>query len=525
MKKVSKKFLFAVSIILSLAFASVASAEYDIVIDCPRDGNTYSVWVTTQSNVLDDDLQPVLPILREYCVPLLGSDDFLTFGQMSGPDPLTRPLLDAWATDDIEFLARSPFLTATERRIGARHRVIDEKKADKDANKLKYMLSHGEDKSFREAITADVNPGPRYTMVSKEFDGAALVYRYEIEEFRRFYYKLPVPDAYLFFAGVYGRPEETLTDITWTPNSENRYDYKHGETKTVILTVAPKKAGETISISCLKIGTRECRTVGRDIVGFRYTNNANPAEVQVTFNTRKMVNLFGLTPPSEIEITLRATTSDPKQPKYRDAKIVVGIGDFECSTLNKSNCHTNNRCFFFPAENKCVNRRNPTICPKLPQNLCGKQADGSPSGEICTWQRFGKTDDKGAYTPDPEDKCQSPVQAQETATHQRPAGYTRDLIPNCAWSGSCRNLNTLVEVLISYGKIVFRFIGGLALVMAVIGGFTMVLSMGNPEKVKKGRDILGAAIIGIIIVFTAFLIVSFLLEALQVGSDFRAPGL
>lgn len=106
--------------------------------------------------------------------------------------------------------------------------------------------------------------------------------------------------------------------------------------------------------------------------------------------------------------------------------------------------------------------------------------------------------------------------------YQRPADYQGPL-PDCAFSyDGCRNINDVLEFLIKIGKILFEAIGSVAFVMFIYGGFTMILSMGNSEKVKKGQEILVAAVIGIIIAFGAYLLIDFVLNTLQVGSDFRA---
>ena len=60
--------------------------------------------------------------------------------------------------------------------------------------------------------------------------------------------------------------------------------------------------------------------------------------------------------------------------------------------------------------------------------------------------------------------------------------------------------------------------------MFVYGGFTMILSFGSAEKFKKGRDILVAAVVGMLIAFGAYLIVNFVLDVFQVGKDFRVIG-
>jgi len=44
----------------------------------------------------------------------------------------------------------------------------------------------------------------------------------------------------------------------------------------------------------------------------------------------------------------------------------------------------------------------------------------------------------------------------------------------------------------------------------IYGGFTLILSHGSSEQVKKGKDILVAAIVGLVIVFSAYMLVRFL---------------
>ncbi len=51
-----------------------------------------------------------------------------------------------------------------------------------------------------------------------------------------------------------------------------------------------------------------------------------------------------------------------------------------------------------------------------------------------------------------------------------------------------------------------------AVVLIIVSGYNMITSTGDPEKIKKGQRGLTAAIIGLIIVFVARLIVSFVLD-------------
>lgn len=64
------------------------------------------------------------------------------------------------------------------------------------------------------------------------------------------------------------------------------------------------------------------------------------------------------------------------------------------------------------------------------------------------------------------------------------------------------------------GKIinnVLGVVGSLALLMFVYGGLTWMASSGNPEKVKKGRDILVWAAIGLVVVFSAYTLTRFVI--------------
>lgn len=56
--------------------------------------------------------------------------------------------------------------------------------------------------------------------------------------------------------------------------------------------------------------------------------------------------------------------------------------------------------------------------------------------------------------------------------------------------------------------------GSAALIMFVWGGFLWLTSSGKPDQVKKGRDTLIWAVIGLVVIFSAYVLVSFILSAL-----------
>ncbi|NCF74985.1 MAG: hypothetical protein GWO87_00645 [Xanthomonadaceae bacterium] len=75
------------------------------------------------------------------------------------------------------------------------------------------------------------------------------------------------------------------------------------------------------------------------------------------------------------------------------------------------------------------------------------------------------------------------------------------------------------RVIIGLGiKGAFSVMGSLALVMFVYGGFQWMISGGNQDKVKKGKDILTWAFFGLLIIFSSYIILKFIL-----GPGFLSP--
>lgn len=104
--------------------------------------------------------------------------------------------------------------------------------------------------------------------------------------------------------------------------------------------------------------------------------------------------------------------------------------------------------------------------------------------------------------------------------YPRPDGYTGP-IPDCAFSGTCRSTSDLVILLINAAKFLFSIIGVVAFAAFIYGGFMMIFSFGNSEKVSQGKDAMVAAVVGLIIAFGAYMIINFVLNALGVTPEFR----
>jgi len=97
------------------------------------------------------------------------------------------------------------------------------------------------------------------------------------------------------------------------------------------------------------------------------------------------------------------------------------------------------------------------------------------------------------------------------------------LIQKCGstkMDASCWDVTVFVSLLLELTNYLFGIIGALALGAFVYGGFILILSQGNPEKVKQGTGAMINAVIGLLIAFGGYVLVSYLGEILKLKSDF-----
>lgn len=62
---------------------------------------------------------------------------------------------------------------------------------------------------------------------------------------------------------------------------------------------------------------------------------------------------------------------------------------------------------------------------------------------------------------------------------------------------------------------VMGLIGSVSLLMFIYGGFTWLVSGGNSEKVKQGKDILIWSAIGLVIIFSSYALVNFVISSIK----------
>lgn len=83
------------------------------------------------------------------------------------------------------------------------------------------------------------------------------------------------------------------------------------------------------------------------------------------------------------------------------------------------------------------------------------------------------------------------------------------------------NENTLGDVLSNVIFALLLFAGAVAVLFLIIGGFRYVISTGNPEQVEGAKKTILYAILGLIIIFVAFVLVRLIQSYLGVTEGFR----
>lgn len=119
-----------------------------------------------------------------------------------------------------------------------------------------------------------------------------------------------------------------------------------------------------------------------------------------------------------------------------------------------------------------------------------------------------------------EEKCVTELKYLEVdGKKPYPQGNPSIILPDCVYfegtllekQCGCRNINVFIQLLIKAANVIFMIVGGVALIMFIYGGFVILTAAGG-ENVKKGKDIIVAAVIGLVIIFTAQLLMRFLIE-------------
>ena len=90
-----------------------------------------------------------------------------------------------------------------------------------------------------------------------------------------------------------------------------------------------------------------------------------------------------------------------------------------------------------------------------------------------------------------------------------------------AFTKECDDIGVFIQLAINVGAYLFTFIGALALLVFVYGGFKMIISAGDTAKIKEGKDAMVAAVIGIVIAFSGVAIVKLLGDSIHLSEKYQ----
>lgn len=75
-------------------------------------------------------------------------------------------------------------------------------------------------------------------------------------------------------------------------------------------------------------------------------------------------------------------------------------------------------------------------------------------------------------------------------------------------------LDDFINIFVKVAQWILGIVGSLALLFFIYGGVLFLISGGSSEKVSKAKEIIVGAVLGIVIVLTSYMIISFVLKAL-----------
>ncbi len=178
---------------------------------------------------------------------------------------------------------------------------------------------------------------------------------------------------------------------------------------------------------------------------------------------------------------------------------------------SNSSCARNPRCFVLPGANgiTCVSKEDRNLCSKITDaSLCGPASDNSIRGaRFCRWL----SGPEGA-------RC---VGDAEAAAAGRLSGVKSSVLPQCAIQGTCRSIRDLEDLAFKVVELLFSIIGAVSFAFFIYGGVVMISSFGNSDQFSKGKAILVAAVTGIIISFSAYLLIGYLFTLLGIEAGLR----
>ena len=85
-------------------------------------------------------------------------------------------------------------------------------------------------------------------------------------------------------------------------------------------------------------------------------------------------------------------------------------------------------------------------------------------------------------------------------------------------------VSDMVTLVINIAQLILGLVGSLTLIMFVYGGVMFLISAGSSDKIAKAKKIIVAAIVGLIIIFSSWIIIKFVADSLGAQGKFSFNG-
>jgi Zn-dependent protease with chaperone function len=102
-----------------------------------------------------------------------------------------------------------------------------------------------------------------------------------------------------------------------------------------------------------------------------------------------------------------------------------------------------------------------------------------------------------------------PVFALPAAAQTDPFGID---VVDTGLSGTLDNTSTPIEIITNIINIALGFLGIIAVGIILIGGFKWMTAAGNEDKTGEAKQLLGAGIIGLVIILAAWALATFVIN-------------
>lgn len=96
--------------------------------------------------------------------------------------------------------------------------------------------------------------------------------------------------------------------------------------------------------------------------------------------------------------------------------------------------------------------------------------------------------------------------------------FTKNVSNECLNCGKCTQCD-IMNVVINIAAGIFDVIGAMGVTMLVIGGVIYMVSLGNPQRIEQAKSAITVSVIGLIIIFSAYMIVGAVIKTLGYSNE------